>query len=179
VVTPLQLAQATATLAAGGVRHTPHLLRATRDGYDGVVQPLPLPLAEPLGVRDPANVAAVEAGLVAVMHGPTGTAREAARDAPYLIAGKTGTAQRVGRTGDEAIDVNNLPFHLRHRALFVAYAPADDPQIALALVVEHGGSGSRAAAPVARRILDAWVLRDEARDAMAQRSAGGAREDVR
>ncbi len=97
--------------------------------------------------------------MVAVMHGPTGTARAAAVDAPYLIAGKTGTAQRVSRSGDEAIDLETLPFNLRHRALFVAFAPAQAPTIALAVVVESGGSGSRAAAPVARRILDAWLSR--------------------
>ena len=78
--------------------------------------------------------------------------------APYLIAGKTGTAQRVTRVGDDALNLDLLPFHLRHRALMVAFAPADAPRIALAVVVESGGSGSRAAAPVARRILDAWLL---------------------
>ena len=162
VVTPLQLAHATATLAADGVRRQPHLLHATRSGFDGAVVPVPVPVGETLELREPAHLDAVDSGLVAVMHGPTGSAREAARGAPYRIAGKTGTAQRVGRTGSESLDVNALPFHLRHRALFIAYAPAEDPQIALALVVEHGGSGSRAAAPVARRILDAWILRQPA-----------------
>ena len=160
VVTPLQLAQATAVLAAGGVQRTPHLLRATRTEFDGEPVPVPLPMPQPLDLRDPSHLSAVTAGMVAVMHGPTGTARATARDATYRIAGKTGTAQRVGRTGEEAIDVNALPFHLRHSALFVAFAPAEDPEIALALVIEHGGSGSAAAAPVARRILDAWLLRD-------------------
>lgn len=91
------------------------------------------------------------------MHGPTGTAARAAAGAHYLMAGKTGTAQRVSRRGDERLDPNKLPYHLRHQALFVGYAPAEAPTIALALVVEHGGSGSAAAAPVARRIFDAWV----------------------
>jgi penicillin-binding protein 2 len=78
------------------------------------------------------------------------------------MAGKTGTAQRVTRRGTESLVLEDLPFDLRHRALFVGYAPADAPDLALALVVESGGSGSRAAAPVARRIFDAWVARNEA-----------------
>jgi penicillin-binding protein 2 len=73
------------------------------------------------------------------------------------MAGKTGTAQRVSRQGTERLDPNRLPYHLRHQALFIGYAPAEQPTIALALVVEHGGSGSAAAAPVARRIFDAWM----------------------
>lgn len=159
VTTPLQLAHATALLAAGGRGHRPHLLRAAQRGFDAGVtaEPETAQVGEP--VKNPANLAAVVDGMVAVMHGPTGTARAAGVDAGYLIAGKTGTAQRVSRTTDEAIDLDALPFHLRHRALLVAFAPADDPRIALAVVVESGGSGSRAAAPVARRILDAWVLR--------------------
>ncbi len=159
VTTPLQLAHATALLAAGGRGLTPHLLRATQRGFDAAV--VPEAAAEAVGepVKNPAHLAAVVDGMVAVVHSPTGSARASGVDAPYLIAGKTGTAQRVSRVGDDAVDLDALPFHLRHRALFVAFAPAVDPQIALAVVVESGGSGSRAAAPVARRILDAWLLR--------------------
>src|SRR5690606_9308569 len=99
-------------------------------------------------------------GMEAVMHGPTGTARAAAAGAPYRIAGKTGTAQRVGRTGDAEVNQAALAANQRNQALCVAFAPADAPSIAVVVVVEAGGSGSRAAAPVARRILAAWVLRD-------------------
>ncbi|KFN50112.1 penicillin-binding protein 2 [Arenimonas composti] len=157
VTTPLQLAQATAMLANGGVRHRLHLLQATQSGFNAPKVPEPMPP----GVRvvdAPDHLAAVRDGLVAVLHGPTGTARAAAAGSPYLIAGKTGTAQRVSRRGSEAISPNSLPYHLRHQAWMMAYAPADDPQIAVAVLVEHGGSGSGAAAPVARRILDAWLL---------------------
>jgi len=159
VTSPLQLAQSTAMLAAGGSAHPPRLLRAAQRGFDQDVvdEPLRERVGEP--VRDPRHLAAVVDGMVAVMHGPTGTARAAAADAPYLIAGKTGTAQRVGRSGDEAVDLDLLPFELRNRALFIGFAPADAPRIAVAVVVESGGSGSRAAAPVARRIMDAWLLR--------------------
>lgn len=157
VTTPLQLAQATAMLANGGVRHRLHLLQATQSGFNAAKVPEP----QPEGVRvvpDDANLAAVRDGLVAVLHGPTGTARSTAVGAPYLIAGKTGTAQRTSRRGSESISPNSLPYHLRHQAWMMAFAPADNPSIAIAVLVEHGGSGSGAAAPVARRILDAWLL---------------------
>lgn len=159
VVTPLQLTQATAMLAAGGERHRLHLLRATQAGFDAALVPEVIVDPAVSVVKTPSNLAAVVAGMVAVMHGPTGTARAAAKGAPYLIAGKTGTAQRVSRKTEVAIDVSQLAFALRNQALFVAFAPADKPRIALMVVVEHGGSGTKAAAPVARRILDAWLLR--------------------
>lgn len=159
VTTPLQLAQAIGMLAAGGERHRPHLLRATQAGFGAEPQREPQP-APVRVVEDGRHLEAVRDGLVAVMHAPTGTARAAAAGAPYLIAGKTGTAQRVTRRGEESVKLDELPFHLRHRALFVAFAPADAPTVAVALVVESGGSGSQAAAPVARRILDAWLTRE-------------------
>ncbi len=159
VTTPLQLAQATSLLAAGGRGYPPRLLRAAQRGFDAPV----VDEAEREEVGTPVssqrNLDAVVEGMIAVMHGPTGTARAAAEGASYLTAGKTGTAQRVGRSGDEAVDLDKLPFHLRNRALFVGFAPAYAPTIAVAVVVESGGSGSRAAAPVARRIIDAWLLR--------------------
>lgn len=160
VASPLQLAQATATLASGGHSHRLHLLRNTQAGFDAPLVPVVDDAPQVSMVKNPANLAAVAEGMVAVMHGPTGTARAYALDAPYRIAGKTGTAQRVTRKTDQAMDVNTLAFALRHNALFVAFAPAEDPRIALVVVVEHGGSGSKAAAPVARRILDAWLLGD-------------------
>ncbi len=156
VATPLQLARATAALADHGQLRTPRLLRASQLGFDGELKQVPA--TEPVTVVDSqAHLQAIVEGMIAVMHSPTGTARDAAAGAPYLIAGKTGTAQRVSRSGDEALNLDLLPFHLRHRALFICFAPADQPTIALAVVVESGGSGSKTAAPVARRILDAWL----------------------
>ena len=157
VTTPLQMAQATAMLANGGLRHRLHLVRASQAGFNApkVFEP------QPPGVRvvkDDANLAAVRDGLVAVMHGPTGSGRAAAVGAAYRMAGKSGTAQRTSRKGLERTDPKKLPYHLRHQAWFIAYAPVEKPTIAVAVLVEHGGSGSGAAAPVARRILDAWLL---------------------
>ncbi|MBS7458795.1 penicillin-binding protein 2 [Coralloluteibacterium stylophorae] len=184
VVTPLQLAQGVAMLADNGLRHRLHLLKASQTGFDAPREPEPQPA--PVRVaEDAGHVDAVRAGMVAVMHGPTGSARRAAAGAPYLMAGKTGTAQRVSRRGSASLDPRKLPYHLRHQALFIGYAPAENPTIAVAVVVEHGGSGSGAAAPVARRILDAWILHGEGahpdavpvaqRDAGAAEAAGAAR----
>lgn len=156
VTTPLQLAQATALLANGGHLRRPRLLQAYQPATGG--PPVTLPESEPVARRiEPRHLAAVHAGLVATMHGPTGTALAVSAGAPFRMAGKTGTAQRVGRQGTERIDPDLLPLHLRHQALFIGYAPAEAPSIAVVVVVEQGGSGARTAAPVARRIFDAWL----------------------
>lgn len=159
VTTPLQLAQATAMLANGGHRIHPHLLRASQSGFDEPAVPEPGISPDPTTVASPENLAAVTEAMVAVLHGPTGTARGALAElAPeYLIAGKTGTAQRVTRRSEAALDVNALPFDQRHNALFIAFAPVEAPRIAVMVVVEHGGSGSAVATPVALRIVDAWL----------------------
>ncbi|MFO1493773.1 MAG: penicillin-binding protein 2 [Lysobacterales bacterium] len=159
VATLLQLASATAALAEGGVRYQPRLLHARRASFDQSAVALPsLPLGGPL-VASPAHLALVKRGMEAVMNSPTGTARSVAQGAAYRMAGKTGTAQRVSRNRD-----TDAPQTLRqgqkNQALFVGYAPAEAPEIAIAVVVEQGGSGSQAAAPVARRIFDAWILRN-------------------
>jgi penicillin-binding protein 2 len=119
--------------------------------------PAPPPAARPTFIRDPDNVRVVHEGMVAVLHGPTGTARATGAGAPYRIAGKSGTAQRYRRRDDSEYDETKVAEHLRHQALFVAFAPAEHPLIAVAVVVEHGSSGSKAAAPVARRIIDAYL----------------------
>ncbi|WP_295361261.1 penicillin-binding protein 2 [Arenimonas sp.] len=157
VTSPLQLARATAMLADGGVMRRPHLLRASQAGFN---QPMTLE-PQPGGVQvigNAAHLAAVNAGLESVMHGPTGTARATAAGSTYRMAGKTGTTQRVSRRGTERLDPKQLPYHLRHQAWFIGFAPVEAPTIAVVVLVEHGGSGSTAAAPVARRILDAWIL---------------------
>lgn len=157
VTSPLQLARATAMLADDGVMRRPHLLRASQAGFNQPMTPEPQPEGVQV-IANPAHLAAVNAGLESVMHGPTGTARAAAAGAPYRMAGKTGTTQRVSRRGTERMDPKQLPYHLRHQAWFIGFAPVEAPSIAVVVLVEHGGSGSTAAAPVARRIMDAWIL---------------------
>jgi penicillin-binding protein 2 len=87
-----------------------------------------------------------------------GTSRIAMRGAPYTVAGKTGTAQVFSIGQDEEYDAEEIDERLRDHALFIAYAPAENPTIAVAVVVENGGGGSAGAAPVARKILDAYLL---------------------
>lgn len=157
VVTPLQLAHATATLAIDGIPRPPHLLRAVQSRIGGEPEPVPPPPPGPKVISNPAHLEAVHRSMLAVMHGPTGTARASAVGAPYRIAGKTGTAQRVRRRESSA-GQGPLPPALRHRASFIAFAPAEAPTIALAVIVEQAESGSRSAAPIARRILDAWLV---------------------
>jgi penicillin-binding protein 2 len=157
VVTPLQLAHATATLAIDGVPRPPHLLRAVQNRLGGDLIAVPPPPPGAPVVSNRAHLEAVHRSMLAVMHGPTGTARASAFGAPYRIAAKTGTAQRVRRREPSA-GSGPLPLHLRHRASFIAFAPAEAPTIALAVIVEQAESGSRSAAPIARRILDAWLV---------------------
>ena len=160
IATALQLARGTAAIANGGQLHPLSLLAARRDGYD---QPWRAPARRPVTsiTDDPGHLRAVQEGMENTIHG-RGTATALARGAEYRMAGKTGTAQRVGRRGDAAgRDPRSLPYHLRHQALFIGYAPAENPTIAVAVIVEHGGYGGVTAAPIARRIFDAWLVEPE------------------
>jgi penicillin-binding protein 2 len=91
-----------------------------------------------------------------VVHGERGTARAIRPESGLQMAGKSGTAQVVAQAEDEDMDESTAA-HLRHHALFVAYAPFEQPAIVVAVVVEHGGGGSSEAAPVARAVIDAWL----------------------
>jgi penicillin-binding protein 2 len=153
--TMLQLAQATAIVADGGVRHQPHLVLATRDTVTGKVKSVVQPPAEDLGYSA-ANVAVVREGLMSVITG--GTARAVFAGAGYTAAGKTGTAQAVTQAQNTKYNARTLEEHQRDHALFMAFAPANDPKIALAVVVENAGWGAGAAAPIARRVFDYWLL---------------------
>jgi penicillin-binding protein 2 len=105
----------------------------------------------------PGNLQAVREGMMGTMR-PGGSGARAAAGAPYTIAGKTGTAQVISRRGTAAVNPKSLPMHLRHRSLFVGFAPAENPVIAVAIAVEGGGYGGSAAAPIARKLFDAWLL---------------------
>jgi penicillin-binding protein 2 len=155
--TLLQLAKATALLAMRGQPYQPRLVRALVDSATGEVEdraPVPLPRIE---LTQPENWEIIVDAMVAVTTG--GTASRAARGAAYSIAGKTGTAQvfSVGQT--EKYDEKEVAERLRDHALFIAFAPADDPKLAVAVLVENGGFGSSAAAPIARAIFDAYLVK--------------------
>ncbi len=153
--TMLQVAQATAILADGGIKHRPHLVRAVRDPLTGITAPVPQPPAIDLGYRK-SNVDAVRAGLIAVTTG--GTARAVFAGAGYVSAGKTGTAQAVTQAQNTKYNAKALEEHQRDHALYMAFGPAQNPKIAVALIVENAGWGTGAAAPIARRVLDYWLL---------------------
>lgn len=156
--TPLQLASATATLAARGQRFQPQLVRATRDPVSGDIDthaPQPVPGLE--GIADEHWDTVINA-MQQVVHGEKGTARGIAAGLTYRMAGKTGTAQVFTIGQEEEYEEEQVSERLRHHALFIGFAPADDPRIAIAVVVENAGSGSSAAAPVARKVLDAALL---------------------
>ena len=157
IATALQLVRGTAAIADDGMLRRPHLVAARRDGYQAAWIALPQPA--PSRITDNAeHLRAVQEGMVATVHGG-GTGAAMGRGAPYLMAGKTGTAQKVSRKlGGASVNPRSLPYHLRHQALFVGYAPADNPTIAIAVSVEHGGYGGTAAAPIARKVFDAWLL---------------------
>jgi len=155
-VTLLQLVRATASLADNGMRHRLHLVQQRRDGYNTQWHALPQPA--PVRISDnPGHLQAVQEGMMGTMQ-PGGTGAAVGRGAQYLIAGKTGTAQNVGRKGNVSLNPHALPLTLRHQAWFIAYAPADNPTIAVAVMVEHGGFGASTAGPIARKIMDAWLL---------------------
>lgn len=156
IATALQLAQSTAAIANGGDLRRPHLVAQRRDGFEAPWTPLPQPTPKRI-TDNAAHLRAVQEGMIATIHGG-GTGAAMGRGAPYMMAGKTGTAQKISRKGSASLNPHNLPYHLRHQALFVGYAPADNPKIAVAVVVEHGGYGGSTAAPIARKIFDAWLL---------------------
>lgn len=161
VVTPLQLAHAVAILAARGVPHVPHLLYAAQDGFDAAPVPVPAPPPRANVMRNPADWQAIELGMIEVLR--SGTARGIDRDFPYVIAGKTGTAERYSRTDETWTSISASPIE-RHQVLFEAFTPAEDARIAVIVALEAGRSGAHDAAPIVRKILDAWLPGDIARN---------------
>lgn len=155
--TPLQIAQMTAVLAMRGAGFRPRLVRALRDPVTRAETPIPPAPLPSVQLRDPANWALAVESMVAVMQG--GTASRSAIGAPYSIAGKTGTAQVFTVAQNARYDESAISERLWDHAWFVAFAPAEDPRIAIAVLVENGRSGSGTAAPIARAIMDAYLLR--------------------
>jgi penicillin-binding protein 2 len=157
IVTPLQLANAMVTLVNGGRRMSPRLLYAIKQAGDGQAERRKAPLELQVPVNQPEAWTAVLDGMRRVVNGVRGTARDVALNANYVIAGKSGTAQVFGLTQDREYEESEVAEHLRHHALFTAFAPYENPRIVVAVVVDHGGSGTRDAAPIARAVLDAWL----------------------
>ncbi|HTQ76113.1 MAG TPA: penicillin-binding protein 2 [Burkholderiales bacterium] len=153
--TPLQLAQAVATLANDGVMYRPHFVDYIQNPITGerkYVEPQPVKTI-PLKAK---NLEIIKHAMVGV--NKEGTGARAFSGAAYVSAGKTGTAQVVALKKDEKYSEANVDERLRDHALFIAFAPVEKPTIALAVLVENAGFGARAAAPVARKVLDFYLL---------------------
>lgn len=155
LTTPLQLAQSVALMASRGVWRRPRLLMHA-EGEPPQVEDTPANIE----LNNPDDWDFIIDSMQDVMHASYGTSRSAAVDAPYRMAGKTGTAQVVAIAQGERYDSKALQERHRDHALFVGFAPADAPRIAVAVMVENGESGGRVAAPVARKLFDAWLLPD-------------------
>ncbi len=152
--TPIQLAQATATIANNGVMFRPHLVKYitdSRSGEKAMVEPEPL---RTLPWKQQ-HVDTIKRAMIGV--NTAGTAARAFAGAGYVSAGKTGTAQVFSLKGAEYKSAN-VKKELRDHALFIAFAPADQPKIALAVLVENGGFGAQSAAPIARMVFDYYLL---------------------
>ncbi len=156
LVTPLQLAQATSILANNGVAMKPHLVMQIQKAITGESQMVPAVVQDRITLN-PDNVEIVKNGMIAVTL-PGGTAASVGANAGYSIAAKTGTAQVIGIKQNEKYNESAInERHLDH-ALFVAYAPAEDPTIALAIIVENGRHGGSTAGPIARKVMDYYLL---------------------
>jgi penicillin-binding protein 2 len=153
--TMLQLAHATATVANGGIRHKPRLGISTVDAVTRDEYPLQPEPPLNLGYK-PEHVAVVRNALVGVTQ--EGTSTRVFAGARYLSAGKTGTAQAVTIGQKDRYNAAKLQEHQRDHSLYMAYAPAENPRIAVAVVVENAGFGAAHAAPIARRVFDYWLL---------------------
>ena len=158
LVTPLQLADAMSGIANHGLRPQPRLVEAIEDPSTRVRTPVEPPAMVSMGDYTPEQYDMMIRNLVDVVHGPHGTARGIGWNAPYKIAGKTGTAQVKSVGQGQSYVESRTAENLRDHALFIAFAPADDPKIAVAVVVENGGHGGSAAAPIARKLMDQFLL---------------------
>ncbi|PCJ42355.1 MAG: penicillin-binding protein 2 [Moraxellaceae bacterium] len=157
LATPLQLAVSTAILANRGKMIAPRMVRSIES--DGVVTHLPTPKKNnDIILNDPENWKKIIAAMVKVVHNPRGTAHKLSKGLKYTMAGKSGTAQVFTIKQDEKYDESKISEWNRDHALFIAFAPVDDPIIAVAVIVENGGGGGTNAGPVARAMMDAYIL---------------------
>lgn len=168
--TPLQLTVTTATLANMGNPIKPRLLYAIDNPKkEGKIFVEPTQTQQSIPIIQINNWQYIKTAMMNVAHGARGTARHIGLKLPYKIAGKTGTAQVIGIGQDEEYNAEKLEAHLRDHALFVAFAPAENPEIAIAVIAENGGSGGRIAAPIARKIFDFYFQNSPPAEAPIQK----------
>lgn len=156
--TPLQIAHSMGILATRGQVTDPHLLYAVQPTPSERPQLYKVGVSDVVGIRDHKNWESVIKSMVKVTRSRKGTARSAFLGAPYKVAGKTGTAQVFSVAQDAEYDKELLEKRLQDHALFAGFAPVDSPKIAIAVIVENGGGGGSVAAPIARKLFDAWLL---------------------
>ena len=154
VTTPLQLAASTLPIATQGIWREPVMVKSGSGPFEQVDRPQEFEIP----VRNPANWKRTVKAMEDVMHGALGTARRVGAEARYRIAGKTGTAQVRSLGEEEEYDEENIEERFRDHALFVGFAPVDQPEVVISVVVENGGGGSSTAAPIAKQVLDAVML---------------------
>ena len=160
LTTPLQLAAATSAIAMRGQGIRPRFLRATRKpGEDE--ESMYATAMHTIEVSNEYYWDQIISAMKDVVHKPNGTAYKIGKDANYTIAGKTGTAQVFGLAEDEEYEEDKIDKKLHDHGLFIAFAPIEEPKIAIAVIVENGGSGSKAAAPVAKEVMDNYLLSKE------------------
>ncbi|MBA3581659.1 MAG: penicillin-binding protein 2 [Gammaproteobacteria bacterium] len=157
LMTPLQLAQMTVVLANRGVAYKPHFIHDMQDSLTGKSVYVYKP-QQTLSIvaKNPKHWDMIQSAMVNVVHGERGTARAAGKDAEYKIAGKTGTAQVIGIGQNVKYDAKKINVKHRDHAWFIAFAPAEAPRLAIAVLVENGGHGGSAAAPIARKVFDRY-----------------------
>jgi len=166
-VTPLQQAHIAAELAEHGqIVATPRLVVAVRPAGSNVITPRQPIMMKPVGIGTPEQWSVVTDGMLGAVYGPGGTAYAVGVGSKYKIAGKTGTAQVIAIKQNEKYHANEVAERNRDHAWFIAYAPVEDPKIAVSVLVENGGFGAAAAAPIARKVLDAYLLGPEAAPAL-------------
>lgn len=151
LATPVQLALATSVLASRGVLHRPHLLRAVNGESAAHAPPL-------LVEADQTHWQLIHQAMHDVFHGARGSARAVGQGARFTMAGKSGTAQVIGIAQDEEYDEEEVAERHRDHGLFIAFAPYEEPRIAVAVVVENGGGGSTVAAPIARQVIEKYLV---------------------
>lgn len=175
LATPLQMAVLAATVGNGGNRYRPMILSSIKLADGQILQKNEPRLTGKLPIS-PVNLDLVKLGLWKVVNGENGTAR-GSRLADIDMSGKTGTSQVISRKKDETISEEDVPIHLRAHAWFVAYAPSEQPTIAVAVVVEHGEHGSGAAAPIAREMIKTYLRKPPVNAQVATQNEAGTTKD--
>lgn len=160
LTTPLQLAEATAAISMRGKRYKPHMVYAIQNEQNSPLIKTETTPLKPVPVNEESNWETVLSAMKNVVYGLHGTARCIKHGLKYTIAGKTGTAQVFGIAQDAEYKKEEIAKKLQDHALFIGFAPYENPRIAVALIVENGGHGGSAAAPIVRKVMDEYLLSD-------------------